>query len=242
VNFKIHRNDPCPCNSGMKYKKCCLLSTSSVDLDPSFVGGDEFNEADFQDGRELSSEAMIGELTDLYLQLQMLESFSKEKRAQFFKRLHEFHEQYPKNPVIVNYLYNAYRLINDKTKAHSYMLETYEKFPQYFFGRLIYAIQCLEDKQYEKAFEVLAKYDSLKDLYPERKKFHVTEGYNFHAFLVEYHVALENRILAEQHYNSLVQLASSYPTSDSAKIIENAREQIELIGFNKTIERLLKIK
>ena len=21
---KIHRNDPCPCGSGLKYKKCCI--------------------------------------------------------------------------------------------------------------------------------------------------------------------------------------------------------------------------
>lgn len=25
TNFKVtHRNDPCPCNSGLKFKKCCL--------------------------------------------------------------------------------------------------------------------------------------------------------------------------------------------------------------------------
>ncbi|MFH1415207.1 MAG: SEC-C metal-binding domain-containing protein [Elusimicrobiota bacterium] len=24
---KISRNDPCPCGSGKKYKKCCLKST-----------------------------------------------------------------------------------------------------------------------------------------------------------------------------------------------------------------------
>ena len=25
-DYKIGRNDPCPCGSGMKYKKCCLDS------------------------------------------------------------------------------------------------------------------------------------------------------------------------------------------------------------------------
>ena len=24
--YKIHRNDPCPCQSGKKYKNCCLAS------------------------------------------------------------------------------------------------------------------------------------------------------------------------------------------------------------------------
>lgn len=26
VNVKVHRNDPCPCGSGKKYKNCCLAS------------------------------------------------------------------------------------------------------------------------------------------------------------------------------------------------------------------------
>ncbi|HLD77418.1 MAG TPA: SEC-C metal-binding domain-containing protein [archaeon] len=25
---KVGRNDPCPCGSGKKYKKCCLLKTA----------------------------------------------------------------------------------------------------------------------------------------------------------------------------------------------------------------------
>ena len=27
---KVGRNDPCPCGSGKKYKKCCLAKESSV--------------------------------------------------------------------------------------------------------------------------------------------------------------------------------------------------------------------
>ena len=34
---KIKRNDPCPCGSGKKYKKCCLLQQS---LDQSFSWAD----------------------------------------------------------------------------------------------------------------------------------------------------------------------------------------------------------
>lgn len=29
MNGKIGRNDPCPCGSGQKYKKCCMLKNSS---------------------------------------------------------------------------------------------------------------------------------------------------------------------------------------------------------------------
>jgi len=26
-NMKVRRNDPCPCNSGKKFKKCCLKNS-----------------------------------------------------------------------------------------------------------------------------------------------------------------------------------------------------------------------
>lgn len=32
-NDKVGRNDPCPCGSGLKYKKCCLLKTGSKHSD-----------------------------------------------------------------------------------------------------------------------------------------------------------------------------------------------------------------
>jgi hypothetical protein len=31
---KVGRNDPCPCGSGKKYKKCCLISTAVVEAAP----------------------------------------------------------------------------------------------------------------------------------------------------------------------------------------------------------------
>ena len=27
MNHKVGRNDPCPCGSGLKYKKCCALKS-----------------------------------------------------------------------------------------------------------------------------------------------------------------------------------------------------------------------
>jgi SEC-C motif-containing protein len=30
--MKTGRNDPCPCGSGLKYKKCCLLASTSADV------------------------------------------------------------------------------------------------------------------------------------------------------------------------------------------------------------------
>jgi hypothetical protein len=37
MNAKIGRNDPCPCRSGKKYKKCCLPHQPSSSSAPSYA-------------------------------------------------------------------------------------------------------------------------------------------------------------------------------------------------------------
>src|SRR5574340_249788 len=39
---KIGRNQPCPCGSGLKYKKCCLVKPSSTALPEFFLSKDPF--------------------------------------------------------------------------------------------------------------------------------------------------------------------------------------------------------
>lgn len=45
MNQKVQRNDPCPCGSGLKYKKCCALKTGMqkykaevIQQDPKMAG------------------------------------------------------------------------------------------------------------------------------------------------------------------------------------------------------------
>lgn len=38
--MKIGRNEPCPCGSGKKYKKCCLNATSEPIINPRFIDMD----------------------------------------------------------------------------------------------------------------------------------------------------------------------------------------------------------
>jgi hypothetical protein len=35
--MNIERNDPCPCGSGKKYKKCCLLGMETGQVDPAKI-------------------------------------------------------------------------------------------------------------------------------------------------------------------------------------------------------------
>src|SRR3989339_546005 len=54
MGHKIGRNDPCPCGSGKKYKKCCLLKDeekqqSKIDDRPAISRKDLYNNKDYDD-------------------------------------------------------------------------------------------------------------------------------------------------------------------------------------------------
>ena len=44
MSKSIGRNDPCPCGSGKKHKKCCLSSTEALENEPTGTTEDENNE------------------------------------------------------------------------------------------------------------------------------------------------------------------------------------------------------
>jgi len=88
-------------------------------------------------------------------------------------------EQYPDVPQLYNYLHAAYELLNDQTNAQRVLRETLERFPDYLFGRIAYANDCLERGETEKVPGIFNHQYDLKLLYPERKRFHISEVLEF---------------------------------------------------------------
>jgi hypothetical protein len=57
---EIGRNDPCPCNSGKKYKKCCLLKQGENDAWANKLANEDFEKWFAEDealGKKLMAEA-----------------------------------------------------------------------------------------------------------------------------------------------------------------------------------------
>ncbi len=77
----VKRNDPCPCGSGKKYKKCCMTKDNLINLK-------EVKEEQFYQQKEI----LVGKLHDfIFNQLSQSEAFPLE--SQFKKRTkHIFHE------------------------------------------------------------------------------------------------------------------------------------------------------
>lgn len=120
-------------------------------------------------------------------------------------------EQYPDVPQLYNYLNIAYQQLGDRDKAQRVLKETLDRFPDYLFGRIAYAIECLQRGESEKVPEIFDGQYELKLLYPERERFHISEVLSFYSVLAWYFHSQGERAHAETYYRLLQQLDPDHP-------------------------------
>jgi len=56
---KIGRNDPCPCGSGKKYKKCCINNYVNEPIDKEYSYSDDFIKRNSKNGNRILTNAII---------------------------------------------------------------------------------------------------------------------------------------------------------------------------------------
>lgn len=115
-------------------------------------------------------------------------------------------EQYPDLPPLYNYLHIAYQKSGDRTNAQRVLQETLARFPDYLFGRIAYATDCLQRGKAEKVPEIFKGKYELKLLYPERKRFHLSEVLGFCVVMAWYFHTQGEQSRAERYYELMRQL------------------------------------
>ena len=127
------------------------------------------------------------------------------------KELLELKEKYPQVPQIYNYLAVGYSRARELEKAEGITEENIRKNPTYLFAKINLAEFCLQRDEYDKIPEIFDdKYD-LQMLYPNRKKFHISEFVNFMGIMGLYFVGVDQREIAERYNEMLQEVASDYP-------------------------------
>jgi tetratricopeptide (TPR) repeat protein len=86
---------------------------------------------------------------------------------------------YPHVPTFFNYLSIAYLAAGDQEKATALVREAYRRHPQYLFAKVNYANLCLQHGEIEKVPGIFDHAYDLKQLYPHRTRFHVSEFTGF---------------------------------------------------------------
>jgi tetratricopeptide (TPR) repeat protein len=121
--------------------------------------------------------------------------------------------QYPEIPQLHNYLYAARYNLGEHAEATRVIQETVRCFPDYLFGRIAWAEECLRRREPAKIAEIFAGKFDLRLLYPHRVRFHRTEVLGFHSIVARYFLALGNREQAQRSYDLMCQVDASDPSS-----------------------------
>ncbi len=120
-------------------------------------------------------------------------------------------EKYPNTPHLKNYLAVAY--MNSEMEEESYKVNDrlVQEHPQYLYGILNKASEYLNKGEHEKMPGLMGDNMELKDLYPEREIFHVTEMISFLETAIHYFIADKNFEATKSRVKLLKELDSEHP-------------------------------
>ncbi len=124
---------------------------------------------------------------------------------------------YPRVPTFPNYLSLAYLAAGDLEKTEACVREAYRRHPQYLFAKVNYANLCLQKGETGKIPGIFAHTFDLKQLYPHRTRFHVSECTGFAWVMCRYCCAIGERKTAALYYQMLKQVAPRHPMTKHAK-------------------------
>jgi hypothetical protein len=112
-------------------------------------------------------------------------------------------EEYPAVPQLYNYLAVAYSAEGNEEMLREVAIWNYRNNPDYLFAKLNYAEVCLRDGNLEEIPDVFDNKFDLRELYPERDVFHLSEAVGFFGVVGSY-LALSGRDEEARHYHRLM--------------------------------------
>jgi len=133
-------------------------------------------------------------------------------------------EQYPDLPLLYNFWYVACRKLGEDAEALRVLQQMLERFPDYLFGRMALADEYLQRGESEKVAEIFAGQFDLGLLYPDRKRFHLSEALAFQNLLARYFHALGDRQQAQRCHALMCELAPQDPaTQQIGRLLASSR-------------------
>ena len=185
----------------------------------------------------------FGITPDLHQQFESLHYGSAKGGEKIIKRLLGLIEKYPHVPHLKNYLMVAYSNSGDDNKAMEVNHWIIHEHPDYLFGKLNLAAEYYLKEEYDKIPEVLGKLVEIKDLYPERKCFHLAEVTGFFRLAIMYFAAIGNIEAAESRYEILEKLAPDHPdTKGVFPYLMKARLEIGAQRMREEEKNKIKVK
>ncbi|MBS0627827.1 MAG: hypothetical protein JSS09_06410, partial [Verrucomicrobia bacterium] len=123
-------------------------------------------------------------------------------------------------------------------KAESLTYASFLKYPDYFFAKINYADQCLRKNKTDEIPFIFPSFD-LKELFPTKKIFHVSEFRGFMLVACNYHLKIKKYDLAKSYYEN-ARLAD--PLHPSVLFLEKKFSRNRIIQFFQKIYKNAKEK
>jgi len=123
------------------------------------------------------------------------------------KILLDLHEKYPNIPEAINNIAACYQSQGKMDKVEEFLAKLNRTSPDYLFARIARATKAMRDGRGEEIPSIFNNCFNLKDLYPERDLFHVTEVTAFSYTMGLYFCLIKDLETAQIYYDLLAQFA-----------------------------------
>jgi tetratricopeptide (TPR) repeat protein len=124
--------------------------------------------------------------------------------------------QYPRFPILQNYLVAAYTLVGRKEEADALVEQMFLHFPDYLLARVAYARMFLEKGDLQRVGEVLENKFDIKQVYPERDMFHYTEVLHYTGIVAEYLIERGETDRAQRYVTLMEDIDLQHPLTRRA--------------------------
>lgn len=139
------------------------------------------------------------------------------KNKRMIDQLTQLIIKYPSVPMLKNYLSVAYNVQGNRKKAMEINNWILTEHPDYLFAKINLAHSSIEQGELGKVTEVLGESMEIKQLYPERDLFHLSEITGFYHVAIRYFAAIDNLELAENRLEILKEIAPEHPDTEIAE-------------------------
>ncbi len=178
---------------------------------------------------------------ELEIQLEDLHKLALKGKKSSIKKFTRLIEKYPNVPMLKNYLSTLYQSMGNMDKANEINRRLVVEHPNYLFGKINMAAECIANNKLEKVPEILGANLDLKTLYPDRDTFHTNEVMTFFNVTIKYLVAMGDLQEAETRLEIMKEIdEDSSQVLDAEMYLTMAR--IELVGARMKEEEKSRIR
>jgi hypothetical protein len=137
-------------------------------------------------------------------------------------RLEKLIEEYPAVPTFKNWLAVAYSNADWHKQAQAMIERTVVEHPNYLFAKVNLANIYLTERRTDDIALIFGNKTELGELYPQRKKFHITEFTSFYAFMARYAMVKGD---IDAYFRNLAILKLGAPDSNETRQLEESFQE-----------------